>query len=284
MTRYTLAQPITMHGIGVHSGTKSSLTCLPQESGAGITWSCQGEPGLFRVGSGEPLVAPHATVIPIGKNILSTVEHVMAALYAAGVTDVALVVEGGEVPILDGSALPFYTELVEKRIVASGERCIIAPREKLVFTEEGRDGFIEVHPHKHEGLVLQYESTVAGMCGRVEGVFVSPEWLSAEILPARTCGFVDQLPFLRKHGLAQGSSLGNTIALREDGSFVNTPRFHDEPFRHKILDLIGDMYLLGYPLVGKVVAKNVGHSLNRKLVAHRMKNSQCWQVLKAKNS
>ena len=104
------------------------------------------------------------------------------------------------------------------------------------------------------------------------------DFFMQEIAPARTFGFLEQLPFLRKHGLAKGTSLGNTVVISRD-CVINEVRFSDEFTRHKVLDLIGDLSLLPYPLIGVVKAKKTGHSFNRCVVEHFVKNRDAWKIV-----
>ena len=129
---------------------------------------------------------------------------------------------------------------------------------------------ITVHPatDNEQGLTIVY-GDLSVTC---------PKQFATDFAPARTCGDVEQLEALRAHGLARGSCLGNTIA-RAQGRYINTPRFDDEPRRHKVLDLIGDLYLLGKPLVGRIEAFNTGHSFNRQVIAHFVQHPEQWRLV-----
>jgi UDP-3-O-acyl-N-acetylglucosamine deacetylase len=133
----------------------------------------------------------------------------------------------------------------------------------LILEDEQRNGLIQIEPHDSDTLFLSYETHNFSWSGEL-----TPEVFRDQFAAARTCGDIAQLPMLRSHGLAQGSTTGNTIAL-QDGKFFNTPRFPDEPQRHKVLDLIGDFYMLGAPLTARVTARNTGHSFNRGVIVRR---------------
>jgi len=260
----TIARSVTCSGLGLHSGIRTGLILQPLGPGAGIRFG--------RVGSDEHLDAHvdnvdstgYATTLYKGGLVARTVEHLMAALHAYGVTNVLVKVEG-EVPILDGSALELC-ELIESAGIEEQDASIAA----LVVDRELRvgddDRWIEVRPH--DGLRLTYELSYPEPVGEQAYTFdlTEPGDFRREIAPARTFGFVDEIRQLERAGLGQGGQLGNFILIGDQG-LVNTElRFPEELARHKILDLLGDSYLLGRPLRASIRAHKTGHAHNVELV------------------
>ena len=297
MQQKTLQEPCVLRGVGVHSGQSSILTIEPAAIDAGIRWVHERTGETFVMGQTVPMPAPHATVLATEIARISTIEHVMAALWQQGITNAICRLDGDEVPILDGSSIAIIWALQDAGVIEQEAPAqMITPREALTFTDEQRGGQIVIHPadEGQKDLVLEYgDMSSRARSGIHDGemdsrfrendkIGDSPEAFLTDYAPARTCGDVEQLDALRAHGLARGSTLGNTIA-RWQGQYLNTPRFDDEPQRHKVLDLIGDLYLLGAPLIGRIQASNTGHSFDRQVVEHFVHNPEMWQLV-AKNS
>jgi UDP-3-O-[3-hydroxymyristoyl] N-acetylglucosamine deacetylase len=206
-----------------------------------------------------------ATTLGVNGSRVRTVEHLMAAAGALGIDNLLVKVEGEEIPVLDGSAQPFVALLKRAGRVAQP-----LPRRPLVITEPIRVGdgsrWLQVLPG--EGFRISYTldldhpavGTQAASFSCTERVFIE------ELASARTYGFLKDVGTLRKNGLAKGGSLDNVVVVGRRAILNGDLRFQDEFVRHKILDLIGDLALLGRPLVGHVVARNAGHALNHQLV------------------
>lgn len=197
-----------------------------------------------------------------------TIEHLLAALYAFGIAGVVVEVDADELPILDGSALPFARMIAETGIGDGGGRAealrIIKP-----LTVEEKDAWVRLDPNSgDESLVLDYaidyDHPAIGKSRLA--LPLTPEIFLAEIAPARTFGFLQDVERLHGQGLALGASFENTVVL-DDTGIVNPPlRFPDEFVRHKLLDLTGDLALLGRPLFGRVTAFKAGHRLHLECV------------------
>ena len=282
----TIEKEITFHGIGVHSGNDVTVVLRPNLSKTGIVfWTRQFPEERVVVGHMVPEVAMHATVIKQNHWILSTIEHLMAALCLLGVDHVEVEVDGFEVPILDGSAFSFVQGILDVGLLDLEEpRRFITPRQMITLGDnQGRS--IELNPAGMHNVTGQPD---CGLYVEYTAEFNNPAIGTAyfnkqitrdifihDIAPARTFGFLEQLPMLRQHGLAKGSSLGNTVVICHD-DFLNEPRFEDECIRHKILDLLGDVALLGKPFAGTIKAHKTGHSFNRLIVEHYLKNQALW--------
>lgn len=263
--RRTLADSVVSGGLGLHSGTRTGLILHPLPPGSGIRFG--------RVGSESyvPAVVEHvdstgyATTLYKDGLVARTVEHLMATLHAYGITDLLVKIEG-EVPILDGSAAQLC-ELVESAgVVDHGEPTPVFVPSGEVRVDAGEDRFIRIRPH--EGLRITYELAYPEPVGAQTYCFEldSADAFKREIAPARTFGFVDEIRALEAAGLGQGGQLGNFILIGEKGIVNTRLRFPEELARHKILDVMGDLYLLGAPLRGDVLARKTGHSQNVELV------------------
>lgn len=241
--RKTISQPVSIRGVGLHTGVPSVMTFHPAQDG--IHFVRTDMPGsapiaadVFHVGS-----TLRGTNLVQGPAEVWTVEHVLSALHALGITDVRVDMDGPEPPIMDGSSLVFVQQLqqaglrelqteqpllqLKKPVTYSFGPISYAaePAERLTFTF--------VYEHKHP-LVGRQEYTVE----------FTPENYISQIAPARTFGFEEELAFLKAHGLAKGGSLENAVVVGKD-KFLNALRFDNELVRHKILDLIGDFSLTG---------------------------------------
>lgn len=210
--------------------------------------------------------ANHATCLVKDAVRIGTAEHLLAALYALGVDNVRILLDSEEVPILDGSAAPFVRLVVDAGIEEQAEpRQYVTISKVLELAEE--DKRISVHPSaefrityaidfEHEA--LGYQELTADLWGT--NAFVQ------KLAPARTFVLERDIAALRKAGLAQGGSLDNAVVIGEAGNLGGDLRYNDEPVRHKMLDLTGDLALLGYPLKGHVIAYKAGHDLHAALV------------------
>lgn len=265
-SQQTVRKRVECRGVGLHSGQSVRLVLRPAAPDAGI---------LFRLmHRGRTTVAVHPESLAdsqyattLGENgcRVQTVEHLLAATHALGVDNLEVELDANELPALDGSARPFVNLLY-----AAGIRAQSAPRRPFHVRETIRVGdeerWVEIVPTP--GLWVSYTldldhpvvGTQAASFAVNERVFVE------EIASARTYGFLKDLDRLRENGLARGGSLDNAVVLDTDGILNGHLRFRDEFVRHKILDLIGDLALLGRPVVGHVMARNAGHALNHQLV------------------
>lgn len=284
----TLAREISFSGIGVHSGKPSSVLLKPSLPNNGIRIENKAHNLSFVVGTVVPLAAMHATVISYEGWNISTVEHLMAALGYLDIDNVDVVIEGEEVPILDGSSLPFAQGIESAGLVEQdAAKIYITPKMPLVFQdEEGR--VIKMNPAQqkegtwdtslHLSYTASFNHPLIGT--RTFHEVIDKNLFTRSIAPARTFGFLSQLPFLRKHGLSQASSLGNTVVIG-DHEFLNDERIQDEWARHKMLDLLGDLALLGKRLAGTVVAEKTGHSFNRLVIEHYKNYPNEWGEITA---
>ena len=264
--RKTITADVGITGIGLHSGIYTQLELHPAPAGSGITFVRSDLNGL-RIPALQASTTALDYATTVGKDDVSvgTVEHVLSALVACGITDVDIHIDGPEVPIVDGSALPFM-HLID----AAGVRPLGATVPALRITEpiEVVDGDKSIRITPSNRLVIKYRIDFEhATIGRESFHFdFEHDNFLRKIAPARTFGFMRDVEKLRAAGLARGGSVENCIVL-DDSGVVNGPlRFKDEFVRHKILDLIGDLALVGRPIVGEITAHRAGHALHSRFV------------------
>jgi len=289
MMQKTINTEICFDGVGVHLGLQARVVLKPAKPNSGIIFINPKYPkDLIVIGRVVPEVAMHASVVKNSKWMISTVEHLMAAISALGIDNLMIEVYSPEIPILDGSAISFIHEIEQVGLCEQDcKKTFLTPRQTLNF--EDKDGrLLEIIPAKQDQksggydtrLYFDYVADFAHPLVRQSCLtgMMSSDFFISEIAPARTFGFLEQLPFLRRHGLAKGTTLGNTVVIGEE-EFLNDTRFDDEFVRHKFLDLIGDLALLGKNLVGTVNAKKTGHSFDRLVIEHYIKNPDKWMLV-----
>lgn len=282
MKQKTIKNEIFLEGVGVHSGSYSSIRLIPAKPDSGIIiTNINQDLTPIKIGTFYPEPAMHATIIKGNGWAVSTVEHLLSAIWCLGVDNIQIELKGVEIPILDGSALPFVQALKKAEIVPQSEKKTFVTPKRLIRFEED-DKFLEIEPFCDESQKLEFFYSIdfehpLVIGNQIKGT-LSENFFETDIAPARTFGFLSQLPFLRKHNLAQGTTLGNTVVIGEN-SLLNNHRFENEFIRHKLLDLFGDLALLGKPLVGKIRAHKTGHSFNRNVAKHFIENREMWQTL-----
>jgi UDP-3-O-acyl N-acetylglucosamine deacetylase len=265
----TIRHSTVLYGMGLHSGGRTGLVLQPLPPGSGIHFHSlpSGETIAAHIGSvGD---TEYATTLAGRGAQIRTVEHLLSALHAYGVTDLLIKVHG-EVPVLDGSAIEFCRTLEEVGLEDQGEARLEFVADRRYEVGQG-DKTLTLEPY--DGFAVSYLLRYPPPIGeqRYEFEMRGPESFRDEIAPARTFGFLRDLKMMNELGLGSGGRLDNFILVGED-HVVNTElRFPDEFVRHKILDVVGDLYLLGYPIRGKVTARLTGHrdniALLRQLVA-----------------
>jgi len=259
----TLAAPVTVRGVGLHTGNDCVAVISPADVDTGLRFVLN-KRVAFQATSEHVIDTSRATVLGARNESVSTVEHLLSALFSLGIDNAEIAVEGGEIPVLDGSALLFVEAIDEVGIVGQGSprrRVLVAP----VKLHNPRGGAILVEPHE-AGLHIEIEVAFRPPIGTQALRFVlDPQAYRREIAPARTFGYLDEVEALRARGLALGGSLENAVVFGPDGPLVPL-RFPDEPVRHKVLDLLGDFALLGFRLDAFVRAERSGHALHAQAV------------------
>jgi len=261
----TVARPVVGGGLGLHSGARTGIILQPLPPGSGILFSSVSGGGEIEADVDNVDSTGYATTLFKRGLSVRTVEHLMATLHAYGITNLLVKIEG-EVPILDGSAVDLC-DLVEQAGIDEQDAtlsCLVVREE--IRLDPAPDQFLVVKPF--DGLRVTYELSYPPPVGDQTFVFTMRDArdFRREIAPARTFGFVEEIRALESAGLGQGGQLGNFILIGEQG-IVNTElRFPEELARHKILDILGDFYLLGAPLRAEIHARKTGHSHNVAMV------------------
>jgi UDP-3-O-[3-hydroxymyristoyl] N-acetylglucosamine deacetylase len=264
MHQWTTRKQVTLSGTGLHSGKQVRVTLSPAPENSGI---------VFRAaGHGEPIPAAPESVVDshyattIGRNgtRIRTVEHLMAAAAGLGIDNLGVEVEGPEIPAGDGSAKPFVALLA-----AAGRAQQSARRRPMAIPYPIKAGtgarWIQILPSDHLRISYTLDNDHPAIGMQAVSYVPTERSFVEEVAPARTYGFLKDLGIMRKNGLARGGSLDNAVVVGDRG-VLNGLRYRDEFVRHKLLDLIGDLALLGRPLLGHVIARNGGHALNFELV------------------
>ncbi|MEZ4281352.1 MAG: UDP-3-O-acyl-N-acetylglucosamine deacetylase [Myxococcota bacterium] len=287
MQQTTIARAVRWRGIGLHGGKPAVVEVQPAPVDAGLVFVVPGEAGerdveipalpasVHSTARATTLASACAAPESAGdrgaddptRALIATVEHLLAALYALGIDTARIVVGGGEIPVLDGSAAPYAL-----RLRRAGTRRLGAPRRSLAVVREHEirldDRRIRVAPC--DGLSIDYTIDFDHPCiGRqhFELARLDPATFERELAPARTFGFAREVEALRSLGLGCGGDLGNTLVLDESG-LLNPDglRFPDEFVRHKVVDLLGDLALLGADLQARVTVERGGHGLHHALI------------------
>ena len=268
----TIARTVETDGVGLHTAVRGHLRLVPAPADTGIVFRRTDLENFEIEAQGRWLArVSYATSLMKKGVLLSTVEHVLAALYACGIDNVYVELDALEVPILDGSARPFV-----EMIARAGIRRLRRRRRylKLVRPVEITDGERHIAATPADRFHVRYFIDFPHpMVGREEvELDVDAESFTRELGPARTFGFLDDVSRLRSMDLIRGGSLDNAIVLTRDGLLSGELRFPDEFARHKALDLIGDLALVGRPLLASVTAHKGGHALHTALVTRLLKD------------
>lgn len=263
LQQQTLAKPASFSGVGLHSGNKVSMTLLPAPPNSGIIFRRVDLDSRAEIPAqvGNVAETDRSTTLSRGNAKVQTVEHVLAALYGFGVTNAVVEIDSSEPPVADGSARQFCKMIREAGIEAQAERVEpVQVTEPIEYTHNGT--VISAFPH--DGFKITCTSSDKG--GRFTQFFsveLTPETWESEIAQARTFCFYEEIEYLIKNGLIRGGSLENAIVIRDDAVLTAEPmRYREEFVRHKILDIIGDLSLVGAPLRGHIVAVKPGHAAN----------------------
>ena len=278
--QHTVASTAGLSGIGLHTGVPVTLRLTPAPANTGVVFR-RTDLDNFAIEAQARNVArvSYATSLMKKGVLISTTEHLLSALAAARVDNVFAEIDNLELPIADGSALPFVKLIAKAGLRRQrARRTFVRVLRPLEVVEGGKR--IAVHPadtfHITYRIVFPHpligEQSLEFVPGRAN--------YEAEIASARTFGFYEEVEMLRKSGLIQGGSLENAVVLTREGAMnPEGLRFPDEFCRHKILDLIGDLALLGRPLVGHVVAERAGHALHAALVDKLLRHKDAWDVV-----
>ena len=270
---WTLGDSASMTGIGLHTGQKSKVNLHPTDKpGFHISWSGENKKPVT-LSPSQVKNSPLCTTIEIDGKKIATVEHLLAALVGCGLTHVHIEVTGSEVPLLDGSALSWVEVIEQSKIVKSSSPKKTGPILTQSISLNRGLSFINATPSENFKLIGIIDFPYEAIGTQMFSIELTPKKFVEEIAPARTFGFADQLAELKKAGLIKGGALNNALVC-DGSSWINPPlRFKDEPVRHKLLDLIGDLALVGIPNAQILVYKG-SHALHADLSSALVKFSK----------
>ncbi len=273
----TIAGPLEFAGVGLHSGAPVTMRLLSAPAGSGIVFRRTDLDNFEIPATGRNVAkVSYATSLMRQGVLISTTEHLLSALIGMGVDNVIVELDNLELPILDGSALPYVEAIRETGIKTQRRKRESIKVLKAVEVREG-DKFIGVYPGS--GYRIQYRIDFPAPIGRQEtSIDLAAETYGSFIAPARTFGYKADEKKLRDMGLIRGASSENAIVLGPKGPENGPLRFSDEYVRHKVLDLIGDLALAGRRIEGLVVAERAGHAMHTALVARLMKDRSAWEM------
>lgn len=280
----TIKSPVTTTGIGLHKGEKVTLTLRPAAENTGI---------VFRRTDLEPVAEFPATAEIVGDTQmctclineqgqrLSTTEHLMAAVASLAIDNLIVEVDSAEIPIMDGSSLPFIYLMQQAEIEEQSVLRRYIKVTKPVRVEIG-DKWAELRPYDgfKVDFKIEFDHPIINQSNQHFSLDISADSFMKQISRARTFGFMRDIEYLRANNLALGGSMDNAIVL--DEFRVLNPdglRYDDEFVKHKILDAVGDLYMTGTPLLAEFVAYKSGHDLNNKVLVELMKQQDCWEYV-----
>ncbi|MFL6468077.1 MAG: UDP-3-O-acyl-N-acetylglucosamine deacetylase [Pyrinomonadaceae bacterium] len=280
MNQTTISRSVKTKGVGLHTGVEVSLKLLPAPENTGYIF-VRTDLDNFEIPASIEYIShcSYATTLMRRGVVLSTCEHLLSALRGMGIDNCFIELDSIELPILDGSS-ENWVELISKvgiKELNSGKR-ILKVLKKVRFEEDGRRMSIEPSEKFEIECVIEFAHPLVK---RQSFHFVMENGSYGNLIArARTFGFTHEIEMLRKANLALGGSLDNAIVLTPDGMLNDEPlRFDDEFVRHKILDIIGDVALLGLPVHAKIVAEKSGHAVHAALMSKLLKTEKAWEII-----
>jgi len=282
----TIRKKINCSGIGLHTGKEIHMNLLPAEANTGIRFIRTDLKGknLIPAFMNRVVDTTMATTLSEGDVSVATTEHLLAAINGLAIDNILVEVDGPEIPIMDGSAFPFVSLLQ-----AAGLRQQKSYRRLVKITREissrEDDRYISIYPYDGFKVTAEINFEHDSVRRQVYSLSVSTEKFIAEISKARTFGFLDDVKKLQQNGLALGASLDNAVGMDENGILNKEGlRYANEFVRHKVMDIIGDMTLLGCPILGHIVAYKSGHSQHLKLMEKIAATPEAWEFVELKKN
>jgi len=288
MKQRTLKEPVRTTGVGLHTGVKVEITLRPAPPDTGIVFRRMDLDPPAELKADPSLVTDTrlCSMLESGPAKVSTVEHLMSALAGLGIDNALVDLTGPEIPILDGSSAPFVYLLQSAGIVEQD-----APKRyvRILRPIEVRDGDKLARLTPHNGFKIEFtidfKHPVFEKSGKTVSIDFAETAYAKEVARARTFGFMHEVEALRNSGLALGGSLDNAIVMDEYRVLnVEGLRYEDEFVKHKVLDAIGDLYLLGYPIIGAFDAYKSGHALNNALLRELLQQQEAWEFVSFERS
>lgn len=261
----TLARTVKVSGVGLHSGHLVQATLRPAPAGRGIVFVRTDVGAVLPALAEEAGRLDYATSLGERGREVGTVEHLLSAAAGLGLDNMTVEIDGPELPILDGSSAPWVAEILSAGLttLASAARPFAVPKTLSVHGSDGK--WIEIRPAKELRVSYSIDFPHPAVGRQSISLVLTPETYAEHLAPARTFGFLAEYEYMKSKGLARGASEDNCIVVGESSVLNGGLRFPDEFVRHKVLDLVGDLALVGRPVVGHVVAHRAGHALHTAL-------------------
>ncbi|RJQ50350.1 MAG: UDP-3-O-acyl-N-acetylglucosamine deacetylase [Nitrospiraceae bacterium] len=276
----TLKKEITISGQGLHTGNNINMQINPAPRDTGIVFIRTDKGNIYvKAGINSVVDTTFATTLASEGVKIGTVEHLLAAFSGLNIDNAYVEIDGPEVPIMDGSALPFVKKIVEAGIAKQAKPISFIRILEPIVVSEGQSQ-IAVTPYEGTRITYRLFYTHPAFGEQKLAVDITSMKFIKELAPARTFGFLRDVEMLRSRGLAKGGSLDNAIVLGEKEVINgNQLRFKDEFVRHKILDAVGDIALIGFPLYGHIIANKSGHTLHVKLLRKILSSRNSWEYV-----
>ena len=261
----TIAEPRAFSGIGLHTGNLTTITFKPAPPDSGVTFYRTDMPGRpsIRAEIDQVVDVSRGTTIGNGEVRVHTVEHVLAAIVGMGIDNLNVDVDANETPVGDGSSLPFMTVLKKAGIVEQDQERKYIKIEEPVYYRNG-DVTLSVLPADELRVTMTIAFDHVAIGTQYASFTITPETFESEIASARTFCFLREVKMLQDQGLIRGGTLENAVVIGDESILNDNLRYPDEFVRHKVLDLLGDLFLLGRPVKGHVVGVKSGHAMHVK--------------------
>ncbi len=272
----TVRAPVECKGIGLHSGAAVTLRILPAAAGTGIVFRRSDLDGFEIEAIGRNVArVSYATSLQKKGVLISTTEHLLSAFIGIGLDNAVVELDNLELPILDGSAKPFVDMVLQAGLRQQRKKRTYLRIKREIEVREGNK-FIGAYPAS--GYAVAYKINFAPPIGAQEfEIDLSQDLYRKELAAARTFGFLSEEQAMKNMGLIRGASEANVIVLTATGVKNGPLRYEDEFVRHKVLDLIGDLALLGKQIIGRIVADRAGHAMHTALVSRLLKDRSLWE-------
>lgn len=272
----TVRAPVECKGIGLHSGAAVTLRILPAAAGTGIVFRRTDLDGFEIEAIGRNVArVSYATSLQKKGVLISTTEHLLSAFIGIGLDNAVVELDNLELPILDGSSKPFVDMVLQAGLRQQRKKRTYLRIKREIEVREGNK-FIGAYPAS--GYAVAYKINFAPPIGAQEfEIDLSQDLYRKELAAARTFGFLSEEKAMKNMGLIRGASEANVIVLTSNGVKNGPLRYEDEFVRHKVLDLIGDLALLGKQIIGRIVADRAGHAMHTALVSRLLKDRSLWE-------
>ncbi|RMG72333.1 MAG: UDP-3-O-acyl-N-acetylglucosamine deacetylase [Nitrospirae bacterium] len=275
----TIKKEVQFRGVGLHTGRETSVTLKPAPSNTGVVFYRVDRDTVIKAGLGNVVDTAFATTLGYNGTRIKTVEHLLSVLAGLGIDNILIEIDGPEIPILDGSSSPLVDVVLEAGILKQGSK---KPYIKIKRPFHFKDGKAEITALPFDGRRISYRIFFKHSHFGLQDISLEldEETYVKEIAPARTFGFLKNVETLRANGLAKGGSLDNAVVIDENGILNEEGlRFDNEFVRHKVLDLIGDFSLIGYPIYGHIIAEKAGHSSHIRFLRKLLSCVNVWEFV-----